>query len=207
MLPAAFNIRLDGDTIVSGPLHIPVDDPTKPILVAITEAYTAAHGAHRFGAFEFGILRWSPSDGSDDYLAVRLDLTNSTKRFYEAFGPLASSDPPVLALQVDGIGGDGELASLAGDASKVYRIVKGVLSIRDSFRYKEHRREIEDWEDSGIVTMRLRQLVLTERTWDPKEFTRLFGVRGRDRATLLGELGFKVTKRDGRKTWIETAPG
>jgi hypothetical protein len=208
MIPAVFNLRLDGDSIVSGPLGISVPDPEEPILIAITRSYVAVHGARMLGAeFEFGIIRWSPSDVSDEQLMVSLGLGTTATQFYKAFGPLVSADPPVLSLQVDGIGGDGEIASLAGDAFKVYKLVQGVLSINDAFRYKEHRQEVEAWEDTGSITMRLRQLVLAEAVWEPEAFTRIFGIRGRDRATLLTELGYSVTTRDGIKTWTETEPG
>jgi len=207
MLPSAFNIRLDGDCIVSGPLVIPVSDPSESIMVAVTRAYTAAHGTPTLGAFEFGIIRWRPSDASVEYLMVSVNNTTTTERFYQAFGPLASGEPPVLSLQVDGIGGDGELADLAGSTFKVYKVVNGVLSIRDSLLYREHRREIGDWEDTGEITMRLRQLVLAEQSWDPKAFSRVFNITGRDRGNLLSALGYRIDKSSGHKTWIEIAPG
>lgn len=206
MLPATFNVRLDGDSIVSGPLVVPVRDPTEPILVAITRAYTAAYGTPTHGAFKFGIIRWSPPDGSDEELMLSLDLKTSAKRFHKAFGLLVAAEPPVLSLQVDGIGGDGDIASVFGIVGKVFTFAKSVLSITDSLRYREHRREIEDWEDSGSITMRLRQLVLAQSMWAPKAFSRIFRIRGRDRANLLSALGYEIRKRDGRKTWIETEP-
>lgn len=206
MIPATFHIDLQGDSIVSGPLTIPIEDPEEPVLAAITRAYAAAHGARGQGAFSIGIVRWTPTDGSGDYLMVSVGSTTTAQRFYDAFGPLATADPPALSLQIDGIGGDGDLADLLGEVVKVYKIVKGVLSIADWIRFQEHRREVEDWQDTGVVTMRLRQLVLAEARWEPSEFTRRFAIDGSERGRLLRTVGYEREPRGGARLWIEIEP-
>lgn len=212
MQPTELNVILAGDTITSGPIVVPVSDPDEPAIDAIWRAYYAKHGARRHGGgpFEFGLVRWTLTDGTDDLVFVGLGRAVTVARFVEAFGPLATDTPAQLLVQVDGIGGDNWIVDLVSDGLEglsIYEAVRSGYTLATRARFQEHRREVEQWQDTGAVSMRLRQLVLAEREWRPKEFTRRFAIDGRERGELLRACGYEPVWMGGRKVWVETDPG
>jgi hypothetical protein len=206
MIAPDFHVVLSGDSVAGGPISIQHALLREPVLDAITRAYEGAHGAPALGRFDIGLVRWVPTDGSEETLFVHLDIRVTTERFLEAFGPLVTDQVASVEVTVDGIGGDSYVAELIGETSKLYRVAKGIFSIADDVRYQEHRREISRWQDSDEVTMRLRQLVLAESAWDPAMFSRQFKIDGRERGELLRLLGYEVQTRGGRKLWVELDP-
>ena len=207
MTAPEFSVIVSGDSVKGGPLAIRDGDLNEPVLDAITRAYELAHGTPELGQFQIGLLGWDPTDDSGDSLLVRLDLEVTVERFLDAFGPIVTGQPATAVITVDGIGGDSYFADLIGEPFKFYKVVKGIFSIADGVRFQENRREIVRWQDSGVITMRLRQLVLAESAWDPVEFTRQFNIEGSERGGLLRSLGYAAETRSGRKVWVEVDPG
>ncbi len=204
------NVILFGDSITSGPIVVAVSDPDEPAIDAMWREYYAVHRERKMGGpFEGGQARWTLTDGSGSTVYVGFDRRVTVGRFIEAFGPIATASPPQLTIAVDGVGGDSlpiDLLDSAFSGQSLYKTYKGGITAIDRLRFREHRLEVEEWQDTGEISMRLRQLVLAEKEWTPKLFTRRFAIDGSERGKLLRECGYASIKRGGRKLWVEVDP-
>lgn len=83
-----------------------------------------------------------------------------------------------------------EVFGAVGPVGKAMRAAKGIYGVVTGIQYADERTAIKDWDDTGVISMKLRQMVLRESTWRRSHFDAVFAL-SRDRGgVLLRELGY-----------------
>lgn len=119
-------------------------------------------------------------------------------------------------VQVDngGRGGGGfwitvsQVAEAAPVIGKALTTTRNVVAIALGVRYGEQRTEVKDWDDSGVVSSRLAQMVLAENPWRRDLFDRTFGLTRERGGELLRSQGYYRWGVDesGTELWAHREP-
>ncbi len=211
-------LKLVGDTFECGERSIFVSDPSELILDAVARTFEGAEREfmakrRASGLFlERGRLVWRPDDGTGNHLSVQINRDATVSHLLLAFGPLVTERPARLSLGLEGMGGDNDsffvnLVDSSLSSTKFYKLINGVFTIADAVRFREHRHEVGEWQDTGIISTRLKEFVRAEPSWRPRTFERRFGVTGSERGALLRTLGYQAAGPKKRKVWVDSNSG
>ena len=146
-----------------------------------------------------------PDDGFLIYVERELTL-REIDRF---FGEEGRQNPPhVLVDTGSGSGGDSfvpEMVEMLSNALTAYGVLEIYLQGRRAgfkVKHRKSREAINEWEDSGVISSALEQLVRAEFIWDQRAFERQFGVTRAEGGRLLRALGYsKKQTYDGDSYW------
>lgn len=147
-------------------------------------------------------VRWTDPEYPAFLMQDGTELTFGQVRDF--FGDEIDADPPTIAVDDGGYGGDEGLWFQYGieivrggfEAAGAVATILGAQRQLARLRFAEYRRLAKQWNDTGTISTELSDLVYNHGTWDRPDFDRAFNLGDLRGPDLLRALGYERREDD-----------
>lgn len=197
-------------------LDVESDDPGERFYDAWRRAWLAQVGQAFEESIGYDPTEFDP-EGSFGFTFTVQDAGQLVYVHAEATAPIGAvsefaGDQPGRLRVAWGLGGDEVLELVLSGIVGLVNVgltVTGLVAVlkdgRDALDRKlfgRERRLFEDWRDTGVTTMELRQAVFARRDWEIGPFCRVFGCSEDAASDLFKALGYEARRDEfGHRTW------
>jgi len=183
-------------------------EPSDNFLDSINSNVIADQGSEVLRDYGLYGIRWTDPDYPALLMQDGTQLTFAQIRDF--FGDEIDAEPPTITVDDGGYGGDESLwfeyaiVIIRGVAEAVGVVSTTLGAQRQLARVKfaSYRRLAKEWNDTGVISTELQDLVYNHGNWDRNDFDRAFNLGDARGPQLLRDLGYERRRDEwGNESW------